>query len=715
MRILILSQYFWPENFIINDIANELSKRGHQITVLTSKPNYPEGYLFKSYTENPSQYDKYNLVNIIRVFSTQRRNNKFSLFFNYITFPLSASYYIIFKINKHDFDIVFTFQPSPIFSSIPALFFKFIKKTPYVIWVQDLWPETLLAMGFRKNTLLYKTVYFLSLFIYKNSKVLIVQSDSFRKNLERKIKNKIYVIPNYCYIEPQNLKTQNATVLYRDTKSFNIMFTGNLGTAQDIESIFKAILILKKDRYIKWHFVGSGRMLDWLNNKIQEENLYDIVFTYGNHPIEKMPSFIKDADCLLLSLKASEIFSLTIPAKLQFYLKCGLPILAMIDGEAAKIIKKSKTGFVTEATNYLKLVQNIKKLRKLNKKELVEISKNGISYSNKYFNRDTILQQINDLIKSNCNFSLIKEPNKPKFLILLAVFNGAKYLPEQIKSILDQNDVDIEILISIDKSSDDSMNLCKAFSESDRRVSILNSRKISGSASLNFFDLLLNTKKFKFDYISLADQDDVWDSDKLIRAYSCMKLNRSNAYSSNVFAFWNSNNKFLVNKSQPFRRYDFLFESAGPGCTYVFDKKTANLIYNFLSNANQELLCKIKYHDWLIYALVRYKNLTWFIDKRPSMLYRQHKSNVIGARIGLKAYYSRVKTIFSGVGFEQHIAITNILGIESSYIINSKKRLLIGIFKPYLYRRRFLDQIYFSLVCLFFFFNTKNFFSEFKQ
>lgn len=711
MRILIISQYFWPENFIISDVATELASKGNQVTVLTSIPNYTGVELYENYKINPNKFDIYKNVNIIRVLTVLRKEGKIRLALNYLFFSINSSLYCLFNVKKNDFDLVFTFQPSPIFSAFPALVLKLCRKVPYVIWVQDLWPETLSAIGFNSKSLLFKIISLLSNLIYRNADVIFSQSRGFSAALKLRNldKAKIYFMPNYNQVEISDLKREYASEFKKEVNSFNILFAGNIGSAQDIESLLKAILALKNDQNVKWHFLGSGRMLSWLKKQIKSENLHDTVFTYGNVPIERVRSFINLSDCLLVSLKDKKLFSITIPARLQFYLASGKPILGMINGEAANIIKKSRAGLVCKASNYKGLVKNINKLLSFNKKDLFNMGQNGALYSNHFFNKNKIINDMqhafNDLLTHNYKKAFLNESKKPKFLVLLAAFNGANYLSDQIKSILGQSDVEIEILINIDKSSDGSESLCRAFARADRRVKILKCGNVYGSASLNFFELLLNIKKFKFDYISLSDQDDIWDNNKLFMAHLLLRSTEANGYSSDVFAFWNFNKKIYLKKSYPFKMYDYLFESAGPGCTYVLDKKVAHAFYDFILDSKKELLNRVKYHDWLIYAFSRKNNFKWIIDSRPSMLYRQHNSNVIGARIGFKAYLDRAKNILSGFGFVQHALIANMIGIKDMRLIfNTRVNLFLGIFTPYKFRRNFTDQLIFSFICLIFIF-----------
>ncbi|MCT7548139.1 glycosyltransferase [Aliarcobacter butzleri] len=227
-----------------------------------------------------------------------------------------------------------------------------------------------------------------------------------------------------------------------------------------------------------------------------------------------------------------------------------------------------------------------------------------------------------------------------KISVLLASYNGVKYIKEQIDSILNQKEVDVTIFISDDLSNDGTIQYLQDIYKDEKRLVYLKSSQKFGGAAKNFFRLIKDVDFSNFDYISLADQDDIWNEDKLIRAIEMIEKKHLDAYSSNVLAFWEDGKKILINKSQPQTKYDFLFSSAGPGCTYVIKKE---FLIDFKSQMLQkELLLKnIELHDWLLYAYARANNYKWFVDNIPTMLYRQHSNNEFGANSGLKTFKKR--------------------------------------------------------------------------
>ncbi|WP_020168554.1 MULTISPECIES: glycosyltransferase [Methylotenera] len=233
----------------------------------------------------------------------------------------------------------------------------------------------------------------------------------------------------------------------------------------------------------------------------------------------------------------------------------------------------------------------------------------------------------------------------PKVLVLLATFNGANYLPAQLDSILNQQKVAVHIVISDDQSSDDTPNVLSKLS--DERFEVLPSVTILGSAGKNFYRLILDAKIDGYDYIAFADQDDIWGQDKLINHIQLAKYNQADGVSSNVMAFWsNGENKEII-KSQPQKKWDFLFESAGPGCTFLMTPWLINKVREQLMDA-QSPARQVILHDWLTYAICRAHGHKWIIDSTPSMLYRQHSNNVVGANIGLKAKLARLKKLKQG-------------------------------------------------------------------
>ena len=351
MRILVVSQQFWPENFRINDLTAELVKRGHEVTVLTGVPNYPEGKVFEQYRTAPERYAQYEGVNIVRVPIVVRGTRKFSLMLNYISYALSASLLGPYKLRHQKFDVIFTYEPSPVTVGIPAAVLRKIKRAPMAFWVLDLWPDTLSAVGAVRSPMLLKMVGLLVTAIYKNCDLILAQSKSFVSQIQKYAgaDSRVEYFPSWSEVEFEAEEVLAATEVKVVPKTFNVMFAGNIGAAQDFPSILTAVQNLKQHSHIKWHIVGDGRMGQWVNSFVQEHGLQENIALYGRYPLERMPSFFKHADALLVSLKDDPIFAMTIPGKLQTYLSAGIPVIAMLNGEGADLIKNSGAGLTCAA------------------------------------------------------------------------------------------------------------------------------------------------------------------------------------------------------------------------------------------------------------------------------------------------------------------------------------------------------------------------------
>lgn len=299
----------------------------------------------------------------------------------------------------------------------------------------------------------------------------------------------------------------------------------------------------------------------------------------------------------------------------------------------------------------------------------------------------------------------------PKVTVLLATFNGEAYLNEQLASIQDQSNVDVFIVVSDDCSIDSTPKLLNVACTERCQLSVLPRKKMA-TAAANFFRLLRDADFSNSDYVALSDQDDIWQADKLSHAVRKIQENDLDAYSSNVTAFWPNGKQRLIKKAQPQQLWDYVFESAGPGCTFVLTQKLALEIQEFLI-ANQVQCNPVALHDWFIYAFARSRGYKWMIDPDSHMLYRQHAENVVGANVGLKAKLARWRKLRDGWLFEQAMLIADILGYAEMVPIQKIRRLsLLDRFWLILnvnkLRRRFRDRIALAFFMLLPFNITKN-------
>lgn len=293
-----------------------------------------------------------------------------------------------------------------------------------------------------------------------------------------------------------------------------------------------------------------------------------------------------------------------------------------------------------------------------------------------------------------------------RFAIYLAAFNGKEFIFDQITSILFQKRVSVRIFISVDQSTDNTYQFVFDWAKTEPRLILLPFGELFGGAGPNFYRLFRDVDLSGFDYLSFADQDDIWHPEKLCRAHSLMQDQSALGYSSNVTAFWASGKTQLVNKAQPQRLLDYMFEAAGPGCTYVLQSSLAISIQQMV-RAGDVSLMRVFYHDWLIYAFARANNYAWVIDDWSSIQYRQHANNQIGVNAGWRSYWIRVRKMLSGHGFEQALLIAKLVNATSTPVVQKG---LLGGRLGYLWlalranqcRRRRLDQLWFFILCLLF-------------
>ena len=285
--------------------------------------------------------------------------------------------------------------------------------------------------------------------------------------------------------------------------------------------------------------------------------------------------------------------------------------------------------------------------------------------------------------------------------VLLAAYKGEKFIGHQIQSILNQTHKPNKIFVNIDQSTDQTFSISNNYAKNYPEIQILNSNIKFGSAAANFNNLLCNVDLKDIDYIALADQDDLWKEDKLEKAIK--KLQQGfDGYSSNVDAFWEDGRTKILVKNQPQQKFDHLFESAGPGCTFVMTKKLALSLQQFLKNSQFNQMDN--YHDWLIYAYARSNNFKWIIDSYPGVNYRQHMSNLFGANVGWKASLSRVNRVISGEGFNFAFRLITKLKVSDKFLSSlfpiSRLSLIKLAFRAKQCRRRKRDQVYFFFACI---------------
>lgn len=296
-----------------------------------------------------------------------------------------------------------------------------------------------------------------------------------------------------------------------------------------------------------------------------------------------------------------------------------------------------------------------------------------------------------------------KSFHQPKVAVCIAAFNGVPWLPAQVDSILSQTGVRVTLFVSVDLSVDGTEEWFDQIALRCSNMVVLPHGQHFGGAAPNFFRLLAEVNFSDFDYVSLADQDDIWLPEKLFHAHQVLAKTGADAYSSNVMAFWPDGRKLLIEKSQPQAQWDFLFEAAGPGCTYVLRKDLACAVQSLIRRRWFEVR-QVGLHDWFVYAYARANGYRWVIDDQAGLLYRQHEKNQVGVNIGWRASLHRARKILGGWGLSQSALIAQLVGLGNDPFVRrwsngSRTGLLSLSLHAWQCRRRLRDKILFALSC----------------
>lgn len=394
MRVLIISQYFWPENFNINSIAISLFKKKHEVSVFTGKPNYPSGVILDGYDALSFQKEEREGILIQRIPLLARGSGSVRLVLNYLSFVLSGLLFMPWFLRREKCDVIFVYGVSPILQAIPAIFVGWLRKVPVVLWVQDLWPESLSGTGYVTNKYVLKIVEYVVRFIYKHVDLLLVQSEAFVEPVrELASSTPIKYYPNLVDMSFTEVSRQPAVELPGLADQFSILFAGNIGTAQSVEVIVEAATLLKDSPEIQFIILGDGSCRNWMLDEVKLRGLTNLHLP-GKFPIEDMPGYMQQASALLVSLTDNEIFSKTIPCKIQAYMASGRPIIASMNGEAARIITKSGAGIAVPAENSTELANAILQLYNMDSSERDIMGENGKRYFKTHFDHDQLIDQL---------------------------------------------------------------------------------------------------------------------------------------------------------------------------------------------------------------------------------------------------------------------------------------------------------------------------------
>lgn len=403
MKILLVSQFFWPENFIINDLMKKIARLGHGVDVFTGKPNYPGGDIFDGYEQYGDQFEIYDTnIEVFRSPVVPRKSGGAKeLIVNYLSFVWYGITHFPKFAKKKEYDVILVFATSPITAAIPAIFLRFIKRTHLIVWVQDLWPQSLSATGFIKNPFVLKLIGVMVRAIYFCADTILVQSKAFIEPVaEYTDRKKIVYYPNSFDLAGLkggvDLPLEFKNIL---ENNFCVVFAGNIGKAQSVETLIDAAARLRELPDFKLVLVGSGSMMEWVQDRKRELGLDNLILA-GRYDSEAMPYIYRLADGLVVTLKNEDIFSYTIPSKIQTYLAMAKPIVAAINGEGGKVIKEADAGFVCSAEDSKGLAELMRKLYHTGIEDRTRLGENGYKYFIDNFEMNKKVDELLSIFKS---------------------------------------------------------------------------------------------------------------------------------------------------------------------------------------------------------------------------------------------------------------------------------------------------------------------------
>lgn len=407
MKILFVCQYFYPEVFRGNDIAFHWAEEGHDVHVVCGVPNYPQGKFFEGYGLFKRRHEVVNGVKVTRLPIVPRGNGKVSLMLNYFSYLVVAWVWMLFHALFHKYDRVFVQQLSPVMMSAPGVLYKKLRGTPLYTWVLDLWPESLTAAGGINNKWVLG---FFKHFVkseYRHSDKILMSSRSFEKSILEygDYASKLVYFPQWADGKDSSEFRVESLESVRKVESFGVlnggfklMFAGAVGEAHGFECTMQAALLTKEHKEIKWVIVGDGRRLDWVREFVKEHGLEETVLTLGRFPAETMPWFFQQADVLLVTLSDDPLFRLYAPAKISSYMASAKPIVAVLNGEGAEVIKDANCGWSLPAGDAEGFAKLAVELLQTDKAVLAEKGANALKYYNAHYIKDDCLRRLDEVM-----------------------------------------------------------------------------------------------------------------------------------------------------------------------------------------------------------------------------------------------------------------------------------------------------------------------------
>ena len=399
MKILFVCQYFYPEVFRGNDIAFHWAEEGHDVHVVCGVPNYPQGKFFEGYGLFKRRHEVVNGVKVTRLPIVPRGNGKVTLMLNYFSYLVVAWVWMLFHALFHKYDRVFVQQLSPVMMSAPGVLYKKIRGEPLYTWVLDLWPESLTAAGGIKNKWVLGFFRHFVKSEYRHSDKILISSRSFERSILEygDYKEKIVYYPQWSDSDINHNAdvNDNLPVL---PEGFKLMFAGAVGEAHGFECTMEAARLTKEHKEIKWLIVGDGRKLEWVQGFVKKHGLEDTVLTLGRFPAETMPWFFAQADVMLVTLSDDPLFRLYAPAKISSYMAAGKPIVAVLNGEGAEVIRDADCGWTLPAGDAEGFARLAMELSQMDKTLLAEKGAKAKRYYDEHFVKEKCLRELDRLM-----------------------------------------------------------------------------------------------------------------------------------------------------------------------------------------------------------------------------------------------------------------------------------------------------------------------------
>jgi glycosyltransferase involved in cell wall biosynthesis len=402
MNILVVTQYYYPEQFRINDICETLVSKGNKVTVLTGLPNYPKGEILPEYKNGRNRKENINGVEVIRAPLIGRGKGTKGLIVNYLSFMFTSTMKS-FSLSK-DFDVVLVYQLSPVTMVLPAILYKKRTRKKVLLYCLDIWPESIASAGIKQSSFIYKLLLKFSQFLYNGVDQIAVTSHSFKNYFDSVLKidsKNIKYLPQYAEELYNNTSVKEESIIKQED-SINLLFAGNIGEMQSVDTIILAANELKDIKNLKWHIVGDGSAKESCEKLVEQLNLQNQVIFHGQQPVNKMPEYFSGATALLVTLKNNEYISYTLPGKVQSYMAAGKPIIAAINGETKKVIEESGCGVCCSAEDYSSFAKIVRDFI-ANPKAHSDYSESAVKYYKENFSKDVYItnlsNELNKLIK----------------------------------------------------------------------------------------------------------------------------------------------------------------------------------------------------------------------------------------------------------------------------------------------------------------------------